>query len=195
MKRFVEEACYNCFLAREHATKVKAISNEVYRRVMTEGSSTTTELCGSNHVLLPHVGLSSSARTEASLSLAVHILIIVFAFIIAAFFIIFVEGEQLVLPLFARLIAVLSGVATSFFRKGKFIMVEAEGDGGVPVEHISECQSPKIMPRNLHSITSFGMEQQVVDSVKDTLESSVGSPVTVEDTVADAAVAVDVGME
>lgn len=48
---------------------------------------------------------------------------------------------------------------------------------------------------DLHSIASFSLEQKTVDSIKNALEGSVGSPVTVKDTVADAAVAVDVGVE
>lgn len=66
--------------------------------------------------------------------------------------------------------------------------------------------------QNLHSIASFSLEQEAIDGIENTLESSIRGPVTckssesgaqkrrcdkltVKDAMADAAVTVDVGME
>jgi hypothetical protein len=53
------------------------------------------------------------------------------------FLIVIIETEQLVLPLFARLTAVLSGLTTSFFRKGDLVMMETEGDGSMSMKIVS----------------------------------------------------------
>jgi hypothetical protein len=49
--------------------------------------------------------------------------------------IIFIKVEQLVLPLFAGLASVISGVTAGFFGKSNFVMVEAESDSGVAIRN------------------------------------------------------------
>lgn len=70
--------------------------------------------------------------------LAVHILVVFSVFIVTVF-LIFVEVEQLVLPLFTRFAAVLVGVAAGLFREGNFIMVETKGHSSVSVNSVSAC--------------------------------------------------------
>jgi len=60
----------------------------------------------------------------------VFIILVVFLFVVL---IISINVEQIVLPRFARLATVLSGVTAGFLRKSDFVVVEAEGDGGMPV--------------------------------------------------------------
>ena len=57
--------------------------------------------------------------------------------ILIVFIIFIINVEQLQLPLRARLAAVLSGLTASFFGKGNFVMVEAEGYSGVPSRDVS----------------------------------------------------------
>ncbi|KAH0281707.1 hypothetical protein KCU91_g130, partial [Aureobasidium melanogenum] len=79
------------------------------------------------------------------------------------------SSSQLISSSSMSFAAVLSGVTTSFFRKGNLIVVEAESDGGV--------------------ITCLSLKQKTIDSIKNVLEGSISGPVTVKDTVADTAVA------
>jgi hypothetical protein len=65
----------------------------------------------------------------------VHVLrtfILIFRVVIL---IIFIKVEQLVLPLFAGLASVISGVTAGFFGKSNFVMVEAESDSGVAIRN------------------------------------------------------------
>lgn len=70
---------------------------------------------------------SACSKTSSSFSQ----IFLVLAFIV--FIILIIDFEQLVLPLLTRLAAVLSGETASFLRKGHFVVMESEGDGGVPV--------------------------------------------------------------
>lgn len=111
------------------------------------------------------------------------------------FILLFIDVKQLVLPFLTSLIAMLPGVATSFFGKSNLVMVETESYSGVTVVTVSNCRPLDFVSKNLHSVASLSLQKETVDSVKDTLESSVGGPVAIKDTVADAAMAIDVGVE
>lgn len=111
------------------------------------------------------------------------------------FVLLFIDVEQLILPFLTSLLAMLPGVATSFFGKSNLVMVETESYSGVTVVTVSNCRPLDFVSKNLHSVASLSLQKETVDSVKDTLESSVGGPVAIKDTVADAAMAIDVGVE
>ena len=134
----------------------------------------------------------STQRLRSFGSPHVHILIVFVTIFRAVDFVVFVEIEQLVLPLFASLATVLSGVATSFLCKSNFVVVETEGHRGVPVKGVSKYWHRLINRKCLHSIASLGLEQKTVNSINDVLEGGVSSPVAVKDTVANAAVAIHV---
>ena len=89
----------------------------------------------------------------------------------------------------------LSGVTAGFLRKSNFVVVEAEGDGGVPVIKTSATVGNQELLKDLHSIANFSLEQETVNSIKNTLQSGVGGPVTVKDAVADASMSVDIRVE
>ena len=49
--------------------------------------------------------------------------------------------------------------------------------------------------KDSHSIAGFSLEQETIDSIENTLQSGVSGPVAVEDTVTDASMSVNVGVE
>jgi hypothetical protein len=64
-----------------------------------------------------------------------------------------------VFPLCTRFGAVLSGITASFFRKGNFVVVETEGDSGVPIKDISRYQHIIATRICLHSVGKLSLKK------------------------------------
>lgn len=90
--------------------------------------------------ILVHRDSLSSVSSSSFLQIVLVFLITLVVLIFIITFIVFIHTEQLVLPLFARLAAVLSGVTASFLRKRNFVVVETESDGGVSMIEVSDCR-------------------------------------------------------
>jgi hypothetical protein len=86
---------------------------------------------------------------------------------------------------------VLSGVTASLLDKGTFVMMEAESNSGVPKTQ-SVCVGPDMYINNVHSVSDFSVEKNTIDSIKNTLQGSVGGPIAVENAVTDTTVTIHV---